>query len=599
MATDFGFRAYDVERCADPFVFISYKSEDYERVAVYARHLVKNGINVWYDEGLHSGVDWESYLMSVIEKPHCKAVLLFLSAKVAQSTVIPLETTQARACKKPTVAVHLEPGLDIEVLLSKAIKIYVEQRQSVRAHIGTQESICAEVLAAARNAMAGTPAAVSHSSVETLWKNAQMFLMNARRSGSSEDTDRARKYLEQMTEQEPSDHRGWLGLALCACLHRPESSEGALRQLREGAKYYSYVVAAGADNIASQEYTDAKSRLWEDVLKVYRQDAARYTGADEVKRLREQAAQLGSFFGHTQPHLRGDYDRLLAEMDARVRAAEAEQLRLEKEAEMQAIAAQCEWENDSGGGVCLKKYIGKSSRVIIPGTVGGRKVTSIGDEAFRDCAGLTSVTIPDSVTHIGYGAFRDCAGLTSVTIPDSVTSIGSSAFYDCTGLTSVTIPGSVTHIGNCAFDGCAGLTSVTIPDSVTHIGNGAFCDCTSLTSITIPDSVVDIGDMAFYGCTGLTSVTIPGSVTHIGIWAFYGCTGLTSITIPDSVTDIGWSAFKKCTGLTSVTIPGKVKELGEEVFQDCPNLTVYGTGGFFSEVRKAALQSRVKYKKIK
>ena len=81
-----------------------------------------------------------------------------------------------------------------------------------------------------------------------------------------------------------------------------------------------------------------------------------------------------------------------------------------------------------------------------------------------------AVNIPDSVTYegknypvtsIGGCAFRDCSGLTSVTIPGSVTSIGLSAFYNCSGLTSVTIPNSVTSIVDWAFYGCSGLTSVT------------------------------------------------------------------------------------------------------------------------------------------
>lgn len=110
-------------------------------------------------------------------------------------------------------------------------------------------------------------------------------------------------------------------------------------------------------------------------------------------------------------------------------------------------------------------------------------------------------------------------------------SMGNSAFQNCQGLTSVTIGNGVTSIGSFAFDGCSGLTSITIPDSVTYIGISAFQYCSGLTSITIPNSVTSIGDGAFYNCSGLTNVTIPDSVTSIGISAFYGCNGLKTIRI--------------------------------------------------------------------
>lgn len=174
-----------------------------------------------------------------------------------------------------------------------------------------------------------------------------------------------------------------------------------------------------------------------------------------------------------------------------------------------------------------------SGEVVIPGTVYNGEtaltVTSIGEEAFYNCKGLTSVTIPSSVTSIGKSAFRDCSSLTSITIPSSVTSIGFRAFSGCTGLTSVTIPSSVTSIDINTFEGCTGLTSVTIPSSVTSIGDGMFIGCTSLTSVTIPSSVTSIGYYAFRGCSGLTSVTIPEGVTSIGEKAFSNCTSLNDV----------------------------------------------------------------------
>ena len=253
-------------------------------------------------------------------------------------------------------------------------------------------------------------------------------------------------------------------------------------------------------------------------------------------------------------------------------------------------------------------------------------VTSIGDYAFYDCSGLTSVTIPDSVTSIGrnafdgctnlikrYGvsyvdgwviyadsdiktasirqgtrgiadyAFQGCSSLTSVTIPDSVTSIGNYAFEDCTGLRSIAVEEGnfVYHsAGNCLIETAsktliAGCNTSVIPDdgSVTSIGDWAFFGRDDLTSVTIPDSVTSIEEGAFYGCSGLTSVTIPDSVTSIGERAFSGCRSLTSVTIPDGVTSIGDYAFYGCSGLTSVTIGNSVTSIGYDAFRDCSSLT--------------------------
>ena len=237
------------------------------------------------------------------------------------------------------------------------------------------------------------------------------------------------------------------------------------------------------------------------------------------------------------------------------------------------------YELNSRTGTASVTYTGSSSDynpsstaytggITIPASVtyGGTtySVTSIGNYAFYNCTGLTSITIPSSVTSIGDDAFYGCTGLTSVNIPNSVTKISIYAFSGCTGLTSITIPSSVTSIGIGAFSGCTGLTSIKVEAGNTKYDSRNNCNAIIETAsktlvagcktTTIPSSVTSIGSAAFRGCTGLTSITIPSSVTSIGVTAFYGCTGLTSITIPNSVTSIGERAFYDCTGLTSIIL---------------------------------------------
>lgn len=236
-----------------------------------------------------------------------------------------------------------------------------------------------------------------------------------------------------------------------------------------------------------------------------------------------------------------------------------------------------QYEQSSDGSYAVSGYDGSSAEVVIASVWRGQPVTAIGDEAFYNCRGLTSITIPDGVTSIGSSAFSGCSSLTEITLPfvgasaktESDTyqcplgyifgissyeggvatkqyyygysSITSDTYYIPSALKSVTINGGNILYG--AFENCSGLTNVKIGNGVTSIGSYAFSGCTGLTSVTIPDSVTNIGSSAFRDCSGLTNITIPDSVISIGDWAFENCTGLTSVTIGNGVTNIGSYAF--------------------------------------------------------
>lgn len=191
---------------------------------------------------------------------------------------------------------------------------------------------------------------------------------------------------------------------------------------------------------------------------------------------------------------------------------------------------------------------------------------AIPDGAFRECGGLTSVTLPASVTHIGKDAFRECAALRSVTLSENTASVGENAFFACEALTSLTIPGTLRTVGSEAFAWCSGLTSAG------PAGDGHPYDITFGWTDAIPAG-------AFSCCTGLRSVVLPEGITSIGERAFYFCSSLTSLTVPDGVTSIGQSAFACCSGLTSITLPESITTFGMDVFGSCVNLTTAGPAG--------------------
>ena len=262
-------------------------------------------------------------------------------------------------------------------------------------------------------------------------------------------------------------------------------------------------------------------------------------------------------------------------------------------------------------------------------------VTSVDEEAFRDCVNLQSVSFPDSLQEIGRYAFYGC-NLRSIVIGDNVIvgqsafqnnrqladvllgenvsfwdyykpgftsgglafadcpllktagpsdgdydiritfgktrSIAACTFYGCTSLISVTIPDNVIVIGQDAFGRCTGLKTVELPEGLLSINQRAFSG-SGLTSVTIPEKTLTIQEEAFSGCTALQSVALPSELTKLYDGVFSRCTALSGISIPESVTYIGANTFSGCKVLNNILLPDGLTELGWQAFAECTSLT--------------------------
>ncbi len=210
---------------------------------------------------------------------------------------------------------------------------------------------------------------------------------------------------------------------------------------------------------------------------------------------------------------------------------------------------------------------------------------------FNGCTNISEVTIGDSVTMIPAYFLGDCTNLVgSMTISENTTTIGDNAFKNCTGLTNLNFNAAMcTSAGssssNRAFYGCTSIISVNIGENVTIIPDYLFYEFSNMTEVTIPNSVTNIGDYAFYWCTKLEKLYFGGSVTSLGMRAFYQCTALTEVIFPESLTSIGIAAFLGCTGLAgTLVIPNSVSTIGDSAFDGCSGLNNVFIGNGVTEV---------------
>ena len=179
-----------------------------------------------------------------------------------------------------------------------------------------------------------------------------------------------------------------------------------------------------------------------------------------------------------------------------------------------------------------------------------------------------SYTIPDGVTTIVNDAFRDCNNLKTITIPSSVTE------FSCYSLgleEIIVLPGNERYL---SIDGVLiGLIEEYDNETDNYYYTSSYeIACypkgNTRTSYTIPDIVTSIGYATFYGCNNLKSIIISDNISEICDSALKGCSNLTSVTIPESVTSIGNCSFTDCISLTDVYYAGSEEDWNKITIDD-------------------------------
>lgn len=219
--------------------------------------------------------------------------------------------------------------------------------------------------------------------------------------------------------------------------------------------------------------------------------------------------------------------------------------------------------------LCLTEYHGEGGDVVIPDTIDGIPVATLGSELFWSMEEITSVTLPESLEYIGARVFQNCTSLTSIKIPDSVHEIGDSCFLGCSKLKDINIPAELVYVGAFAFDDTPWVTQFDGCTSIILGGRIFYKYLADEDMVVVPDGVVCLSDNAFEN-KSLSFVSIPESVVFIGDYCFYNCKNLKEICLGKGIYHIGENSIGVLQGVSEVvpvegfTIYADEKTLGAE-----------------------------------
>ena len=577
MSKDFDFAP--TEQASD-YYFISYNSEDAERVGLLARQLYYEDIPLWYDEGLqHSQVTWETQLAEKIK--NARAMILFLTEKVLQkkeSFVRSEYNIAVTNFQKPVYCVLLDP---------------IEPTNVPPYSVFWYESIMSRQC-------------IDLTKITSLNERIRLILKVLHASGQTSplqatSTSKTRPQPLPIPVPEPGPNN--------------TASADLLKQLLQ------QLSPEDVQKILNQNANDVASHMTASSVPLEQSPSALLEQSPSAPLEQSPSAPLEQ---SPSAPLEQSPSPPPPDHSSRISPKREPPLTILSHMEYEGLYTATPYKCFRTKHGLLQEYIHKRNakeKVVIP-----YGVEIIGEGAFQKVSEITEVVIPPSVRYIEIGAFEGCVNLQSVrlyngllqirenafrgcrclkqvSLPATLEGIGSFAFFDCTSA-SVSVHKNVKTIGTAAFNGCVSVTvhaknthfrthsnclihkldniilsawqDCSIPPlrSVRRIGDYAFLCCSSLRQVIIPDFIQGVGNFSFSNCYNLEEVITSSNVESIGKYAFQYCNRLSTVTMRHGINYIDACAFLKCQELRKVTIPRSIRYIAKDAFEGCPHVSI-------------------------
>lgn len=205
-----------------------------------------------------------------------------------------------------------------------------------------------------------------------------------------------------------------------------------------------------------------------------------------------------------------------------------------------------------------------SSDVTIPVAESGMTITGIASGAFKDCSGLTSISIHEYVTYIGENAFANCENVlftfncgtvahkyaeanglnyeAECQFPADTDKDGIVNTCSGCGITQCEVFGhimnsmaDIDYVNECIRDGCDYISTSFGPG---YTENGYLFGLSEDNKAKIVKA-----DETITGYVEIPATLGGGKVTEIAAGAFKDCTGITDIVLPESIVYVGDADF--------------------------------------------------------